>query len=471
MPYSISALSRQGESQVKNSDNIYMNGVYMDSFTFSRYEKEQEIAGGASLLVLCAGYDDQSIARRFLNRVNKAVKKLSSDTDAAELMDTVTQCVKDIDSSASEKKKLLDVGILITHGIECSAACFGEVTVTVDEGESIYSLCSGTEDGAVGLGNTADEQVMSEPKSFATGARILMHTVSVTDAMHAEDIQSAMRKPTASACIGILDKKLQDVKTPISMICIDIAPEALDDENDKRFAINNIKKTNSPSAAAIACAVLVAVALIATAVGVIVASRPSKPELEGGVSIQVLKEQGSWNKTKASLADNHGNMTAAKTWVEGVETAILNRHYKNVAYTDEMVAVTDNIATFNDKYRIYIDLYNKLDTLEGEDRKTVVTSASDATAAYNSLVEAVPKLNEAKNTKDEADKKAAEAKAKAAAEAKKKENKKNKATQRPYPVKTQQPDKTKEPAIPQPATPKPKTLRPMMPAFESVNKN
>ncbi len=403
MPYSISALSRQGESQVKNSDNIYMNGVYMDSFTFSRYEKEQEIAGGASLLVLCAGYDDQSIARQFLRKVNDTINCLEDNTSPEEMFAAAAVCAMELDKSLPSGKKVLDVGVLAVNGCECYAVCFGEITVTIAEAGRVYRLCTGHPSGAIGMGNTDKSRVMPDPKRFSAGARVLMHTASVTSSLMGEGIEPSMAKPTAGECISSLDMYLEQVHTqePVSMICMDIAPSANIGSVSRRLGKKEL--------VAIAVAGIIAVAVLAGVIAAIAGSSSGKSKgviREGGVSMEALKAQGTWNKTKDTITNNHKNMTDAKSWVETVEAAILGGYYQNVVYSAEMTVVTDGIATFNEKYSSYIDLYNKIDTLEGDDRESIVAYGDAAISAYNALVEAVPRLDAAKASKDEADKRA-----------------------------------------------------------------
>ncbi len=227
MIYNVSGLSRQGESGIKNSDNIYINGVYMDSFTFSRYEKNICINDNIALYVLCAGHGDGDVSKQLLKKIRE---EQQGDTPrlAKELLSAAVQAVAfcDIQLSATPGRAL-DVAVLVTEGENCYAVTFGRISIMVKEQNTTFNLCYGDERCAVGTGNVISGTADPICRRLLPGSRILMYTDETAAAFTMRDFDMCMNADSAASCVAGLDRVLEQrrMELPASMICIDM-PDA-----------------------------------------------------------------------------------------------------------------------------------------------------------------------------------------------------------------------------------------------------
>lgn len=489
MRYNINGLSRQGISSVRNSDNIYMNGVFMDTFTFTRFEKDFLSEAESSLFIICGANSDNDIAKEVLREVKANVTD-DNPMSGELVLATVLKIMSDADQKYAGSGNTLDVGIVVTEGNEIYAICFGEITIFSKNGDGISCLCNGTSGFALGSGRMLQSESKPVSKKLTADTRILMSTCSLAESMQIYDIEGCMELPTVKDCVGKIDSlvDIKGIQNPISVICVDMAvDEAV--KAGKGFAI----------AMGSIIAVVVAV-FIFTGVSIFGGSSDKTKNQE------TLKKLELESTEKADLNKAMKSVEEALNTFEGMNSEIVNIDADVKAKANEVdaillrtgateaelcinsaetAAILEKTQKFIETYRPKDEIMNRLNqSSDKEARKKALEEAIAYSEELYELSNAIntnystygdyytqklAEANEREKLQQENAATNAPAKTEKAADTNKSREtkrtqspKKNVNTQAPVAQSTPQPAAPR-PATPRPATPKPATPRPATP--------
>ncbi len=429
--YNIYGLSTQGKSSMHNCDNIYINGVYMDSFIFNHYQKNISGSDNIALLIICGGITDNSISKELLS----AVRDLSKEkiyTEPLTVVEEISEIVVHLDSKyGADRKRKLDVGIFATGGGNACAISYGNVGMLIGNDGKYTSFCKGSRSNSVGTGSIAHAKLKPTFKKISEKNRVLLYTGPVSAAMKASEITGCLHYNSVKECVDNIEALAGNkyMQNPFSLICMDVETEKTTAYKSKDDDDNNPGRSKRALTAVILLLLSAVIAIAGIAIGM--RNNSSEEELSGGVSVLELKNLASqnWKEAKAGYAQLHEEIETNKKTCEEILKSLEAGEYDIVTESgQDTEALEDDIKQFIDVYEDeYIQNYNKL--IEAVDEDTVLRRAVDN--AVKKLKEKYTGINEKKTALDtkrteaeEAAKKAEEDKAakeaaKKAAEAKK----------------------------------------------------
>lgn len=439
--YNISGFSSQGNSS--NTQNIYMNGLYMDSFKFRRYEKSIN-AGSTGLYMVCNSCDGEDVSRKLFAQM-KAEVMLDDDMSADEIFSLAMMVVSDFDMRCSGAgRSVLDISIVAVSGMDVRAVSMGNTEVYVKAGGALRPLCMANPMLALGHGNVYRLEVLPVEWRLSEGDSVLACTGELSKIVHFRQLEECMSSNSAG-CMKAIDNCLSSVKSKssVSMVCIGAGSSDLiieDSDNDIVSARNHHTGKKNMLIVAIIAAVVAVCLLVA---GIYIFWQIDKTDSnmieEIDISTGMTKEEMDVLKNTrnfASLKNYHLDTVKPvyeknKVTVENIEVAFKQGFYNSVKDDESYKTVKENIDIFNPAFEEYMEIVSDIDSLENDEegKKRLDEVAEIVYFSYDNMIRAYTTMDNLRETREETKKN--ESKSKKTSAPKKSEKKSTSAPKKP----------------------------------------
>ncbi len=402
--YKIYGLSKQGMSSMHNCDNIYMNGIYMDSFVFSLYEKDLSESGNTALIIICGGLTDNDISKELLSEVKELCEGYE-DEEAEAVIKKVSGVVEKLDMKyGGDKKPKLDVGILAVKGSSAFALSYGNIGMLMNKGNSYTPVFQGSGKYSVGVGNIAGSRLKPVEKKLSKSTRFLLYTDTVAKAVDTNTLIGCLKYDTPGECIQRLKflSQIQNLDNPGSVVCMDF-----DTGIESGGKVANI----------VLGLIIAAIIAAVVTMGITLFGTPDSNSAKSRETIEKLEKEGKLKEEVNKLRDEANAIFEIWAQYDAEVTAFYDNVNQMIASgsisAEEVAEVVDIFTKFDSKYseskQKQEDVNNETDIAEKFTKYTELLSEEGFAGEFTEL------YNKAKQKYDEllayAEQKAAQANA------------------------------------------------------------
>ena len=123
-------ISTMANSTAHNCDNVFMNGMYMKSFSFSHYEKYVNTDSDSGLFILCTGDEKSSgFPKEFLSKVANKMPEIKSHTEKRAL-GIIAGIAAELNTVYQGKpEETSNIAIIFIRGLKAYISVFGNIRV------------------------------------------------------------------------------------------------------------------------------------------------------------------------------------------------------------------------------------------------------------------------------------------------------------------------------------------------------
>ena len=336
--FNVYGISDSGFSQGLNSDNIYLNGVYMKNFQYSHYSKGINTASNNALFAVCSCRDrDDESGKRFLSELDKQRRDICAGgySRANNVINWLTASRGIVSSPNMEFCSLfLDedgVSVYSLGGARVYAVRGGKLEEVTNSDE--YKNTFVGQDGAVSAG-----------KSFPikkSGEKYLLCSSVVSDSLAQDTMQSILEssepKKAANDIVDKVNAMNGGKNVNASCIIVEVDAKAVRPVRSKKFI------------AAVSSLTAAAVVLVLLLLGAIwYSGRDSQVIDDSGTTIAEVQTDAVLSSVSKKVKTNWDELVKFdELYTSGTYEPIKDSDYSQ-AYTDYVNTLQSSITTVTD---------------------------------------------------------------------------------------------------------------------------